>query len=114
MRALAATTVSLVMLSASPVVLAAQQGAWAFDGVWRMVESRAVRPDSTVMRPPAQGVSIILHGHFSQIWFPAAPYAVKQASAPSTAEEKAARYDRLTANAGTFELHDSTSILHYE
>ena len=79
-----------------------------------MVESRAVRPDSTVMRPPAQGVSIIPHGHFSQIWFPAAPYAVKQASAPSTAEEKAARYDRLTANAGTFVVHDSTSILHYE
>ena len=113
MRALAATTVSLVMLSASPVVLTAQKSVSKFDGVWREVDFHVVRPDSTVTRPPRQGMRIILHGHFSQIWFPGAPYAVRGSSF-STPEEKAARYDRMVANAGTIEMHDSTFILHYE
>jgi hypothetical protein len=114
MRALAAATVSLVMLSTSVVALSAQQPLSAFDGVWRQVEVRIVRPDSTVMRPPSQGLSIILHGHFVQLWVAPAPSGVEQASRLTTAEEKAARYDRLTANEGTFEVHDSTAIAHYE
>src|SRR4029450_9439126 len=58
-----AATVSLVLLSTSPVALAAQKkGVSAFDGVWREVEVHDVRPDSTVTRPPAQGVCVIVHG----------------------------------------------------
>ena len=68
MRALATTAVSLVMLSASTLAVSAQQGLSRFDGVWNQVEVRVVRPDSTVMRPPAQGVSIIHNGHFVQLW----------------------------------------------
>ena len=114
MRALAATTLSLVMLSASPVVLAAQKEVTAFDGVWREVGRSIVRPDSAVTRPPRQGMGVILHGHFSQIWFPAAPYAVTGPS-PSTPEAKAARFDEMIANAGTIErVHDSTYVLRYE
>jgi len=102
------------MLSASTLALSAQQGLSRFDGVWHQVEIRVVRPDSTVMRPPAQGMSIILNGHFIQLWVAPVPPGVQQASRPTTAEEKAARYDLLTANAGTFEVHDSTAISHFE
>jgi len=107
MRALATTAVSLGMLSASTLELSAQRGLSRFNGVWRQVEIRVVRPDSTLMRPPAQGESIILNGHFAQVYVGPAQPGMQQASRLTTAEEKAARYDLLTASAGTFEVHDS-------
>ena len=42
----------------------------------------------------------------------APPRGVQQASAPSSAEEKAARYDLLTANAGTNEIGDTLITVH--
>jgi outer membrane lipoprotein-sorting protein len=116
MRTLATTAVSLVMMSASTLALSAQQGLSRFDGVWHQLEIRVVRPDSTVMRPPSQGVSIISNGHFVQVYVALAQQGVQQSSRPTnptTAEEKAARYDLLTANEGTFEVHDSTIVIHY-
>lgn len=54
---------------------------------------------------------MILNGHFSQIWLPpAAPGVQQQAKALTTAEEKAARYDQLTANAGVFQVRDDSTF----
>lgn len=114
MRALAAMTVRVVLLSVSTSVLSAQRPLSAFDGVWREVERRVVRPDSTIMQPVRKGVRIILNGHFSQIWVAAAAAGVEQAGSLKTAETKAARYDALTSNAGMIEVHDSTFVLRYE
>ena len=115
MRALAAKTVPLVVLSLFTSGLLAQQKVSAFNGVWHHFGARVVSPDSTYMRPPnTQAVSILLDGHFSNFSIAAAPTGVQQASRPTTVEEKAARYDVLTANAGTFEVHDSTVTARYE
>ena len=107
--ALAAKTLPFVVLSLLTSGLLAQQPVSAFNGVWHQAEVRVVRPDSTYMRPPnPQAVTILLDGHFSNFTIASGPTGVQQASRPTTVEEKAARYDVLTANAGTFEVHDST------
>ena len=76
MKAPLATTLSVVLLSTSAAALSAQQRLSAFDGVWRQVERRVVRPDSTLMLPPLQGVGVVLNGHFSQIYVASAPSGV--------------------------------------
>jgi hypothetical protein len=114
MRALAAKTVPLVVQSLFTSDLLAQQKVSAFNGVWHRVEVRVVSPDSTYMRPPSTAVSILLDGHFSNFAIGSGPPGVQQAARPTTVEEKAARYDVLTANAGTFEVHDSTIAGRYE
>lgn len=115
MRALAAKTVPLVVLSLFASDLLAQQKVSVFNGVWHQSGARVVSPDSTYMRPAnAQAVAILLDGHFSNFAIGSAPSGVQQASRPTTAEEKAARYDVLTANVGTFTVHDSTVTGHYD
>jgi len=87
----------------------------SFNGVWRHAGSRVERPDSVLNRPPMTGVSIIYNGHFSQVYISAPPSGAQQASRVGTAEEKAARYDLVSANAGSFKLiDDSTLIANYE
>jgi hypothetical protein len=115
MRALAAKAVPIVVLSLFTSNLFAQQKVSAYNGVWHSVEVHVVRPDSSYTRPPNnQAVTILLDGHFSNFAIGSAPSGVQQASRPTTVEEKAARYDVLTANGGTFEVHDSTVVGRYE
>jgi hypothetical protein len=115
MRALAAKTLPFVVLSLLTSESIAQQPVSAFNGVWHQFEVRVVRPDSTYMRPPnPQAVSILFDGHFSNFAIASGPTGVQQASRPTTVEEKAARYDVLTANEGTFTVRDSTVTARYD
>jgi hypothetical protein len=84
------------------------------NGIWHQTAVHIERPDSTVDRPPSSGMTIIYNGHFTQVYVAPAARGVQQAARPTSAEEKAARYDLLTANGGRFEMTDSTFILHYE
>jgi hypothetical protein len=104
-----------VFLTAAPFVYA-QRAASTFNGIWREMEIRVERPDTAYTRPGWNGVSIILNGHFSQIWLPPGqPGVQQQGAALTTAEQKAARYDSITANAGVLEVKDdSTFAGHYE
>ena len=115
MRALAAKTLPFVVLSLLTSESIAQQPVSAFNGVWHQLEVRVVRPDSTYMRPAnTQAVTILLDGHFSSLAISSGPTGVQQASRPTTVEEKAARYDVLTANVGTFTVRDSTVTGRYD
>jgi hypothetical protein len=102
------------MLAVFASVLHAQSSASALNGAWQRVSIRTVRPDSTLTPTPAPGICVIIDGHYSQIYIGAPPAGVQQASRPTTAEEKAARYDILTANAGSFTVHDSTVSGQYD
>ena len=113
MFALAAKTSCVVMLSVFASVLSAQSSVSALNGAWQRVSIRVVRPDSTLTTTPTPGIGILFNGHYSQIFAPS-PTGVQQASRPTTAEEKAARYDLLTPNAGTYTVHDSTVNARYD
>jgi hypothetical protein len=107
MRPLARFSVAVLLLSISAASLAAQQRASPLDGAWRHVRTDVVTPDSTYQRPALQGMIILTGRHYSQFWVSPGQSAVQQAAQPNTAEEKAARYDVVTANAGTFEVRDT-------
>lgn len=93
----------------------AQQPPSKYDGVWRNVSREIVSPDSASRPAPFQGMAIFHGNHFIQIWLAPTPGGVQQASRLTTADQKAARYDLLTANGGTFEVRDDTlTIAHYD
>ena len=55
---------------------------------------------------------IVYNGRFSQIFYPATGQPTGR---PATAEEKAARYDAVTTNAGHVDItDDSTWIVHFD
>lgn len=86
------------------------------EGAWREIKVHIVSPDSAYELPPARALVVISGRYFSQTSV-RAPLGVQQAGAPMpprTPEEKAARFDQLTANAGTIEWTDTTMTLHLE
>jgi hypothetical protein len=101
-------------LSTVGAPLAAQQRSSGLDGAWRHVRTFVVTPDSSFARPTLQGLLVIQGRHFSQTWVIEGNSGVQQASQPNTAEQKAARYDVLIANAGTMEVRDTLVTLRYE
>jgi hypothetical protein len=108
MRQLTRCSVAAMLLSVSGALLPAQQRASSpIDGAWRHLRTEVVTPDSTYQRPALQGMIILAGRHYSQLFVRPSPSGVQQASQPTTTEEKAARYDVLTANAGTFEVRDT-------
>ena len=107
MRPLARFSVTALLLSISAASVAAQQRSSPLDGAWRHVRTEVVSPESTYQRPASQGIIILSGRHYSQIWVDPGQSGVQQASQPTTAQEKAARYDVLAANAGTFEVRDT-------
>ena len=114
MRPLARCSVAVLLLSTSGASLAAQRVATPLDGAWRHVRTEVVTPDSSHQRPALQGLIVYSGRHYSQVWVNPRPSGVQQASQPTTAEEKAARYDVLSANAGTFELQDTLITIRVE
>jgi hypothetical protein len=101
--------VSLASLSA-----AQKPSKSVLNGVWHQAEGRVENPASSVNRAVSQGMTIIFDGHFTQVYVGPPARGVQQAARVSTAEEKAARYDDLTANGGTFDMTDTTFVLHYQ
>lgn len=57
-------------------------------------------------------MSIVSGRHFSQMHVNPSLAGVQQASQPTTAEQKAARYDAILARAGSFELRDTLLVGH--
>ena len=114
MRPLASFGITALLLSTSAGSLASQQRSSPLDGAWRHLRTEFVTPDSTYHRPAMPGLIIYAGRHYSQFWVQPARSGVQQASQPTTAEEKAARYDVLSANAGTVELRDSTITFRVE
>ena len=101
----------LLALCVVPISLAAQKRSPSLDGAWRWVRTDVVSPDSTYHLAGWPGLSIVSGGYFSQMHVnPAA--AVQQSSQPTTAEQKAARFDALLARAGTLELRDTLLVAH--
>ncbi|HMC54386.1 MAG TPA: lipocalin-like domain-containing protein [Gemmatimonadaceae bacterium] len=111
----ATTTALLVALAATS---AHAQKKTPLDGAWHQIASHVVAPDTTYNPAAALGLLIVSGTHYSQIYLRPVDGGVTQAAAeprtPSTAEEKAARYDALTANTGTFEVVDSVATLHLD
>ena len=101
----------LVAIAALP--LAAQKRAPSLDGAWRWVRTDVVSPDSSYRLPASEGLAVISGRYGSQIWVRPPAEGVQPGSQVSTAEEKVARFDRLTANAWTFELRDSVIVSRY-
>jgi hypothetical protein len=108
----AATSFALLTAIASSLP-AQRRSAASFNGVWHQTEIRVQRPDSTYTRPPYVGTRIVYNGHFSQIFYAAPPQGVS-GTRPTTAEEKAKRYDDVTTNAGHFEWTDSSFAVHFD
>lgn len=105
----ASLLVASVAVSSS---LIAQKRAPNFDGTWRWVRTEIVAPDSAYQTPGWPGVAVSSGRHFAQFYVnPDA--GVQQASQPSSAEEKAARYDNIIAREGTFEVRGSTLVIHF-
>jgi len=59
------------------------------------------------------GLSVISGSYFSNTFVRPQAGGVQQASRVTTDEEKVARFNVLIANAGKFEVHDSTMVFHY-
>jgi hypothetical protein len=114
MRPLARCSLAALLLSTLPASLVAQRPSSPLDGAWRHVRTEVVTPDSTFQRPVSQGMIIYSGRHYAQVFVNPARSGVQQASQPTTAEEKAARYDVLSANAGTFELQDTLVTIRVE
>jgi hypothetical protein len=114
MRPLARSVVALTVLSLSAASLGAQQRAGRLDGGWRLVHEQVATPDSTFVPTLSNGRLVISGRHYSQIALRPAATGVQQASVPSAIEEKAARYDLVTANAGTIEVRDGQLTFHIE
>lgn len=114
MRTAARCTLGVLMISAVAVAHAQKRGP-NLDGAWEHVRSHVERPDSARDFAHMEGMAVFHGGYFSQIFVnPAAPGVQQQGfSQPATAEEKVARFDVLTANAGTYETHDSTLTFRY-
>ena len=109
------SAVPLGLLVGLAVSANAQQPMGKYDGVWHNVSREIVSPDSTSRPAPLQGMAIFRGNHFVQVWLSPALPGVQQASRVTTAQEKAARYDLLSANGGTFEVRDDTLIIaHYD
>jgi len=104
-------TLLLLVTAAAPVL--AQARASQFDGAWRQVRNEVVSPDSTYRLPLLSGMTVVSGRHFSQIYLNAPPAGVQQASRPTSDDEKARRYELLTANAGTFEVRDTLIVYHF-
>jgi hypothetical protein len=113
MRAPASFSLTALLLSLSTVQAVAQQRASRFDGAWRQVRFEVVSPDSSYVTPPWDGIGVISGRHFSEFWVTSAAQGVRQASVPTTAEQKAARYDGLVAMAGTFVANDTSMMFTY-
>lgn len=107
MRTRTTLSVAALLLSMSTATLSAQGHAARLDGGWSATRVEVVSPDSTYLVPPRQGLLVISGRHFSQVWAAPEPAGVQQASQPTTAEQKAGRYDVLIANAGTLEVRDT-------
>jgi hypothetical protein len=76
------------------------------------VRVEVVSPESSYVTAPWDGIGVISGRHFSELWVtPAA--GVRQASVPTTAEQKAARYDALITQAGTFVANDTVMTFKY-
>jgi hypothetical protein len=114
MGTLARFSVAALLLSMSAGPLTAQRQPPSFDGAWRHAGTQIVAPDSSYERPQLQGMGVLSGRRFSQTWVIPRQSGVQQASQPTTADEKAARYDVLIANAGTFDVRDSAITFHYE
>lgn len=104
---------SMLLLVTIGTTTTAQDRA-TLDGAWIPVGTRMESPDSTYWTAPMTGFSVISGRHFMQLYVREARAGVQQASRPSTAEEKAARYDLLVANGGTLEMRGDTLLFRYE
>lgn len=101
-----------VLMAFTHAASAQRRNVASANGAWRQVEIRRRHPDSTVMVPPVSGIRIIYNGYFSQIFYPT---SLAQPARPLSADEKAARYDAVTTNAGHFEMtDDSTWAVHFD
>ena len=113
MRSFIVCTAALVLASTAQA-----QKKNPLDGAWREIKFHVVSPDSAYEMPVAAGMVVVSGKYFSQTWVRQAP-GVQQASAEAsrpltTPEEKAARFDRLTSNAGTVDVTDSTLTFHLQ
>jgi len=104
--------VLLALAAAVPLAGHAQTTRGTLDGAWQAVFVRVVSPDSTYTLPPGRGMVVFHAKFYSQLWETPVP-GVQQQAVLSTAEEKAARYDQLAANVGTFEVKNDSLIQHY-
>jgi hypothetical protein len=102
----------LLAYVAVPSSLIAQKRTPNFDGAWRWVRTEVASPDSSYQTPGWPGISIISGRHFAQFHENQKEAGVQQASQPTSAEQKAARYDNILARTGTFEVHDSSLVVH--
>jgi hypothetical protein len=102
------------LVSLARILSAQKPDKSALNGVWHQAEVRVEIPDSNYNRAPSAGMTIIYNGRFTQVYVAAPARGVQQASRVTTAEEKATRYDDITANGGTFDMTDTTFVLHYQ
>lgn len=111
MRARAIFLCAALLLSLPAVSLTGQQRPSRFDGAWRQAGIHVVSPDSTYDRPGWPGLGILAGRHFSEVWVTSAERGVRHR--PVTDDEKAARYDLVIANAGTFQASDTLLTFTY-
>ena len=97
----------LTIISVVPEPVAAQRAS-SLDGAWVHVATRIVAPDTTIAGPVLSGLGVISGRHFSELFVVPAASGVQQSGSPSTAEQKAARWDALIAVSGTVEVRDSS------
>lgn len=74
------------------------------------MRTEVVSPDSGYRLPAPEGIAVLSGRYGSQIWVRAPTEGVQPVSPVSSVEEKAARFDMLTASAWTFELRDSVMV----
>jgi hypothetical protein len=98
---------------AAPISLTAQKSKPNFDGAWRWVRSEIVSPDSSYQVVGWPGLTVVSGRHFSQFLINSASAGVQQASPPTSAEQKAARYDAILARDGTFEVRDTLFVIRF-
>jgi hypothetical protein len=83
-------------------------------GVWRITEIHIVGPDLDATNPsPQPSVYIFTPGYYSMVWCPGK--TPRQDSATlwhPTDEEKVRDFNTIVVNTGTYELHDSTLVIH--
>jgi hypothetical protein len=115
-RALAAPAVAalaaVAALVALPAPLAAQPATARLDGAWSIVRQVRVAPDSTSRITPVSHLLLFAGGHYSQLRVAPPPGLAVLTAGPTTAEEKARRYDEFFANGGRYEVRDTLLTFH--
>lgn len=105
---------ALPLVAVLSAVLAAPATASSLVGVWEIEEIRTVGPDLDSINPdPQPSLYIFTSGHYSMIWNPTrAPRADSATLWHPTDEEKIRNFNTLVINSGTYEVKDSTLVVH--